>query len=275
MSVYKIKVVKNELICYGTCFSVDSKHVITACHTIIENSCIFLHINDIWEPCKIVNNDYRLDLCLLQIETVVELYPRLFELITTNCEIYCNYFSNENENLISKNSKIVCKNSVSELCMDSIIINFVVPQGASGCPSFNKNNGKILGIITWSDKNYSGGCVNRIINQFYERSLSTVKLCRYCLDINIKYHESSECVKQSNVENIPVNTIIKKINGNTIGKKYLGIESLLYFSTTNSCTVTLTNNNEIIADLVEFEKSKLLHDKALSNMSILDCLYLT
>ena len=77
MSVYKIKVIKNEMICYGTAFSVDLKHLITACHTIIETSNIFLRIHNNWEPCTIVNKDCRLDLCLLQINTSFELCPRL------------------------------------------------------------------------------------------------------------------------------------------------------------------------------------------------------
>ena len=91
----------------------------------------------------------------------------------------------------------------------------------------------------------------------------------------MKYDSSSARVTKSNTDNILINTVITKVNGNTIGKKYLGIESLLYFSKSNYCTLTLNNNSDVICYMIEFEKSKLLHDKALSNVSILNRLYLT
>ena len=147
MSVYKLKVIKNEMVCYGTCFNVDSTHLITACHIIIDDCKTFIHVNNIWEECTIVNQDQRLDLCLLHTDAKIDLHPHSFELITTNCEICSKYFSEENENIQSVDGKIIyhgkSNNSDNEEAIEPINLLDLDPKGSV----IRKIRGKEIAMI--------------------------------------------------------------------------------------------------------------------------------
>lgn len=269
MSIYKVKLKKHELRCYGTCFLIKNNYLLTACHILIEGCEIYIYYRNSWVKCSLVKQDKRLDTALLKPVLQIEDKPYNFKFMISNSNVYSEHYSEES--LIKEHSdgKILRKNTVSPINIDSTIVNFGINHGCSGCPLLCSISNEIVGMLTWTKNGKSGGCVLRLIQQFV-KGLESAYSIRYGLDVFCKYNEKSASILHSNVEYLISGQEIKRINGNPVGDKLVSIESMVYFSENDYCYVETSEGESILVQLKMYEKCQFCFDKPLSNVTFLD-----
>ena len=269
MSIYKVKEKKHELRCYGTCFLINDNKLLTASHILIEGCEIYIFYCNSWVRCSVIKQDKRLDLALLK--PVFDIKDKHFEyqIIISNSEVHSEYFSEESLIQQKSTGKVIRKNTVSSINIDSTIVNYGIYHGASGCPIICNSTNKLVGILTWTKNGKSGGCVLRLILQFVN-SISLSNSVRFGLDIFCKYNDISAIVLNSNTDSIKSGKEIKKINGNPIGNKFVSIESMVYFSETDICHVTYNDGTSQVVELKPYTNCQYCFDKPLSNVTFLD-----
>lgn len=272
MNVYKIKVSNKKCKAFGTCFSISENKLLTASHIILENSQILVLINNAWFSCKLIKKDQRLDLAIIQINMCMNLIYYQFDYIINGIDIHSYYYTEDSINIKYIEGSILKKNKVSDYCIDSTIVDFSITPGASGCPIINSKNSKIIGILCWSNDKISGGCVSRLIYQFIQSS--TIQ--RYSLDCLFDYRDDHAIVIKSHNDDVDINTIIYKVNGINVGKRFVSIESIVYFSSADVCNIVKHyehNKNaqtEIHVNLKNYENCKFVNDKPWTNITYLD-----
>lgn len=269
MSIYKVKVKKHELICYGTCFLINGSKLLTASHILLEGCEIYIFYCDSWISCSVIKQDKRLDLALLK--PMFDIKDPYFEyqMIITNSEVHSEYFSEESLIQQKSTGKVIRKNTVSSINIDSTIVNYGIYHGASGCPIICNSTNRLVGILTWTKNEKSGGCVLRLILQFVN-SINLSNNVRFGLDIFCKYCDYSAIVINSNTDDINSEKEIKKINGNPIGNKFISIESMVYFSETVVCNITYNDGTSQIVNLKPYTSCQYYFDKPMSNVTFLD-----
>tara|TARA_B110000046_G_C12970807_1_gene388843 strand:- start:338 stop:1156 length:819 start_codon:yes stop_codon:yes gene_type:complete len=268
MSVFKIKITKDGMIAYGTCFLLKNNYLLTACHVLWEKCEIYIFYKETLIKCYCVHHDKRLDIAILNSEIIIEEPYFEFEYIVNNAEVYSMYFLEESCTQKQTTGNILIKNSVSAMNVDSTVVDYYIGHGASGCPIINKSTNKVIGILTWANKHHSGGCVLRLIKQFVD-FVSEKHIMRYGLDIFTSYKDTGGIVINSKSE-IDCGKIIIKVNGNHVGLNYVSIESLVYYSHSLYCHVTFSDNLTEVYELKTYEQCNYCYDKPMLNVTILD-----
>jgi hypothetical protein len=267
MNVFKLKVKNKYIESYGTCFAISENKVLTANHILLKNSKVLALINNIWYSCKILKQDVRLDLAILQVNMSIILPYCKFDMIVSAENIYSFYYVNKSEKCERLEGNIVNINQVSDFCIDSTIVNYIIEPGASGCPIFKKNNNNVIGIISWSNKEYSGGCVLRLIIQFISMSI----INKYSIDCLLHYENDHAVVLKTNIDQLKSETKIYSLNGVNVGKKFISVESILYFNSLNTCHV-VQNENDIVVEieLKKHSECEFVAEKPWANINYLE-----